>query len=33
VLDRLKRVNFAEQLTGTIYLSQHQAWQDLTKAP
>ena len=31
VLDRLKRVNFAEQLTGTIYLSQHQAWQDLTK--
>ena len=33
VLDRLKRVNFAEQLTGTIYLSQHQAWQDFTKAP
>lgn len=31
VLDRLKRVNFAEQLTGTIYLSQHQAWQDLTE--
>jgi len=31
VLDRLKRVNFAEHLTGTIYLSQHQAWQDLTK--
>ena len=31
VLDRLKRVNFAEQLTGTIYLSQHQAWQDLTR--
>lgn len=30
VLDRLKRVNFAEQLTGTVYLSQHQAWQDLT---
>ena len=31
VLYRLKRVNFAEHLTGTIYLSQHQAWQDLTK--
>ena len=31
VLDRLKRVNFAEQLTGSIYLSQHQAWQNLTK--
>jgi len=30
VLDRLKRVNFSEQLTGTVYLSQHQAWQDLT---
>ena len=31
VLDRLQRINFAGQLTGTIYLSQHQAWQELTK--
>ena len=31
VLDRLQRIDFADQLTGTIYLSQHQAWQDLTK--
>jgi SulP family sulfate permease len=29
VLDRLERVNFAEQLTGNIYLSQHQAWKAL----
>ena len=32
VLDRLKRVNFEGQLTGKIYLSQHQAWQDLTSS-
>jgi len=31
VLDRLQRINFAGQLSGTIYLSQHQAWQELTK--
>ena len=30
VLDRLKRVGFGEQLSGTICLSQHQAWQALT---
>jgi SulP family sulfate permease len=30
VLDRLQRVGFSEQLTGSIYLSQHQAWQNLT---
>jgi SulP family sulfate permease len=30
VLDRLQRINFSAQLTGNIYLSQHQAWQDLT---
>jgi len=30
VLDRLERVHFSEQLTGKIYLSQHQAWQALT---
>ena len=29
VLDRLERVNFTEQLTGNIYLSQHQAWKAL----
>ncbi len=29
VLDRLERVHFCEQLTGNIYLSQHQAWQAL----
>tara|TARA_B110000503_G_scaffold139158_1_gene226922 strand:+ start:3099 stop:4835 length:1737 start_codon:yes stop_codon:yes gene_type:complete len=31
VLDRLQRVDFAEELTGKVYLSQHQAWQELTK--
>ena len=31
VLDRLHRINFADELTGTVYLSQHQAWQDLTQ--
>ena len=30
VLDRLQRVKFSEQLTGSIYLSQHQAWLALT---
>lgn len=30
VLDRLEKVKFADQLSGTIYLSQHQAWLDLT---
>lgn len=29
VLDRLERVNFSEQLTGNVYLSQHQAWKAL----
>ena len=29
VLDRLHRINFADELTGTVYLSQHQAWQEL----
>lgn len=31
VLDRLQRVNFSQKLSGNIYLSQHQAWQDLTQ--
>jgi SulP family sulfate permease len=31
VLDRLQRVDFTDQLTGAVYLSQHQAWQNLTK--
>ena len=31
VLDRLHRINFADELTDTVYLSQHQAWQDLTQ--
>ncbi|MDC9720095.1 MAG: sulfate permease [Gammaproteobacteria bacterium] len=31
VLDRLQRVQFSEQLSGKIYLSQHQAWQELTQ--
>jgi MFS superfamily sulfate permease-like transporter len=31
VLDRLQRIHFAGQITGTIYLSQHQAWHELTK--
>ena len=31
MLDRLQRINFADELTGTVYLSQHQAWQDLTQ--
>jgi len=31
VLDRLQRVNFSQRLSGNIYLSQHQAWQDLTQ--
>ena len=30
VLDRLARVNFESQLTGHIYLSQHNAWKELT---
>ena len=25
VLNQLHRINFADQLTGTVYLSQHQA--------
>ncbi|MDP6969732.1 MAG: sulfate permease [Gammaproteobacteria bacterium] len=29
VLDRLQQVKFTGQLTGNIYLSQHQAWQAL----
>jgi len=31
VLDRSQRINFADELTYTVYLSQHQAWQDLTQ--
>lgn len=29
VIDRLARVDFETQLTGKVYLSQHEAWQDL----
>lgn len=29
VIDRLSRVDFETQLTGKVYLSQHEAWQDL----
>lgn len=30
VMDRLKRSQFIDQLSGNIYLSHHQAWRDLT---
>lgn len=30
VMDRLKRSQFIDQLSGNIYLSHHQAWSDLT---
>lgn len=30
VMDRLKRSEFVEKLTGKIYLSHHQAWSELT---
>lgn len=30
IMDKLKRTEFISQLTGNIYLSQHQAWADLT---
>lgn len=30
IMDKLKRTEFISQLTGNIYLSQHQAWAELT---
>jgi len=31
VMDKLKRSQFIEELTGNIYLSHHQAWSELTQ--
>ena len=31
VMDRLKRSQFLQSLTGNVYLSHHQAWLDLTR--
>ncbi|GAA3936327.1 solute carrier family 26 protein [Litoribacillus peritrichatus] len=33
ILDRLKRSNFLDQLSGNLYLSHYQAWTDLTGLP
>jgi SulP family sulfate permease len=32
VMDRLKRSQFIEQLSGNVYLSHHQAWSDLVRS-
>lgn len=33
VMDRLKRSHFMEQLNGRVFLSQHEAWQELSSTP
>ena len=33
VLDRIKRSDFLQQLTGNLYLSHYSAWRDLTSQP